>query len=332
MTKRNSLILLFSLVAFMMPQASDAYDPETDIMLRHSSMCTQSFTKAEGKYGIPKHLLMAVANTESGRYHKGLKRMVPWPWTTNIAGKGGYHDSIHDAMTAVRRAQQGGTKSIDVGCMQINLKHHPKAFNNLMEAFNPKHNVEYAAKFLRSNYDEMRSWPRAIAAYHSRSPGRGQKYYAAVRKRWRDVRANAGGQLIEDTDYIVQGGVKLASVNQKSSSKKPAHSTFKMAMRDDISGITRSASPRKRATKAVSGERAASMKVIKVASRRVDSNAIVVMTPTAQSKSGEFFVSSSNKKSNNVARAKVVSAIDRSLSSDTTRSVKRKQPNFIFNQ
>ena len=41
------------------------------------------------------------------------------------------------------RAQ--GARSIDVGCMQVNLLHHADAFASLEQAFDPVANARYAA-------------------------------------------------------------------------------------------------------------------------------------------------------------------------------------------
>lgn len=312
-----------------------------DILLRHSAMCSEAFTQAERKYGIPKHLLMAVANTESGRYHKGIGRTVPWPWTTNVAGKGGYHDSLHDAMTTVRRAQQSGTTSIDIGCMQINLKHHPKAFKNLKDGFNPKLNVDYAASFLRRNYDEMRSWPRAIAAYHSRTPSRGKKYYALVRKRWREVRVNAGGQLLEDTEYLADfSDVKvthLASSGEQNlppfkrysvpSPQAAAHSAFKVQVTDDTDGSVKRNFNTSKQTKTPTKH---SMKIIKVAARPVDNKPVtVVVTPTSQRDALEMDEAFKDDKS--YTGQKIIKVADRNISKNYRSPTRRKkQPNFIF--
>ena len=65
--------------------------------------------------------------------------------------------------------------------MQVNLKHHPKAFANLNEAFDPATNVSYAAGFLRTNYASLGNWIKATAAYHSRTPSYGP---ASTRIRW----------------------------------------------------------------------------------------------------------------------------------------------------
>lgn len=66
--------------------------------------------------------------------------------------------------------QLKGIKSIDVGCMQVNLYYHPNAFHNLTDAFDPDKNVAYAARFLTGLKNEHASWRTAVAHYHSANP------------------------------------------------------------------------------------------------------------------------------------------------------------------
>ncbi len=253
-------------------------------VLETSGMCIKAFTRSERKYGIPKHLLMAVANTESGRYHPKLKRVVPWPWTLNIHGKGSYHNNYHDTVTAVKRAKQSGQRSIDVGCMQVNLKHHPEAFSSITEALDPSSNVDYAASFLRSNFDELGSWPKAIAAYHSRSPSRGSKYYAMVKKRWRDVRQAIGGSMLQDTDYMTAG----VNVRHLTPSK---YSSFDIAMSDGSGtrqSYTGDTAPFGVAKKPA---RHNSMKIIKVTTKpRGRDDMVVTVTPVSRGEASSSFV------------------------------------------
>jgi hypothetical protein len=159
----------------------------TDKLLHGAKQCTRFFSQYEQKHDIPKHLLAAIATTESGRYHKGLDMPVPWPWTINAEGKGQYFQTKHDAIRAVKRLQASGVKSIDVGCMQVNLHYHADAFSTLVAAFDPKYNVAYAASFLRTHYDETTNWKKATAYYHSRIPSKGSKYVGRVMKKWKHI-------------------------------------------------------------------------------------------------------------------------------------------------
>jgi hypothetical protein len=171
-----------------------------DRMLEMSSMCSKHFARAEREHGIPKHLLAAVSLQETGRYNKSKRSMVPWPWAVNVEGKGYYFDTMHEAVTFVKRQKMKGKTSIDVGCMQVNLHHHPDAFVSVSESF------------LKENFREARSWRNAVAWYHSRNSRHGTPYYAKVRERWRQIIAG-GGLNTPDT-----GGSYVVAVNDKNPS------------------------------------------------------------------------------------------------------------------
>jgi hypothetical protein len=104
----------------------------------------------------------------------------PWPWTINAEGEGRFFASKAEALAAVRDLQAKGVKSIDVGCMQVNLMHHPQAFASLEQAFDPAANAAYAARFLNVLYGQTRDWTRATAFYHSATPELGEAYQRKV--------------------------------------------------------------------------------------------------------------------------------------------------------
>ncbi|MGH7070335.1 MAG: transglycosylase SLT domain-containing protein [Acetobacteraceae bacterium] len=145
--------------------------------------CEQAITAAEQRLQLPAGLLAAVGRVETGRTdHAGV--MHPWPYTINAEGAGAFFATKQAAVAAVRALEERGVRSIDVGCVQVNLLHHPAAFVSLDEAFDPVVNTAYGARFLRRLYDEMQSWPAAVAAYHSRTPGLGAPYRARVLAIW----------------------------------------------------------------------------------------------------------------------------------------------------
>jgi len=110
--------------------------------------------------------------------------MIPWPWSVNIDGAGQMFGNSHDAVSGTRAAQNAGRQSIDVGCFQINLLHHPDAFADLDQAFDPQANALYAARFLATLQVRLGNWKDAVAAYHSATPELGLPYrdrvYAAL--------------------------------------------------------------------------------------------------------------------------------------------------------
>jgi hypothetical protein len=149
-----------------------------------ATVCRDTIAHAERIKGIPTHLMQSVAIAESGRYDATHKAVLAWPWTINAEGEGKYFPSKAAAIADVRRLQAQGVKSIDVGCMQINLVHHAKAFASLEQAFDPGHNVAYGAEFLRERYEATKSWNTAVAHYHSQTPERGGPYRDRVLAIW----------------------------------------------------------------------------------------------------------------------------------------------------
>ena len=72
---------------------------------------------------VPPSILFAVALQESGMMLRG--RLIPWPWTLNIAGRAHRYASRAETCSALRRAltRTPGTR-VDVGLGQINVGYH----------------------------------------------------------------------------------------------------------------------------------------------------------------------------------------------------------------
>jgi transglycosylase-like protein with SLT domain len=148
-----------------------------------ASLCETAIAGAEATLRLPPRLLGAIAEVESGRLD-GAGIVRPWPWTINAEGSGQFFASRQQAIDAVRALQAAGMRSIDVGCMQVNLMHHPNAFASLDEAFDPVANAHYAGRFLNTLYGISGSWLQATAAYHSQTPMIGAEYQQRVMARW----------------------------------------------------------------------------------------------------------------------------------------------------
>jgi Transglycosylase SLT domain len=144
-----------------------------------AAACLGLIKSAEKSQAIPEGLLKAIGFTESGRVIADGRR-VPWPWTVNAEGQGYYFETKQDAIAFVQDLQARGVSVIDVGCMQVNLYYHPKAFASLDAAFDPATNVAYAAKFLNELKSETADWGLATQYYHSRNPYLGQRYAGRV--------------------------------------------------------------------------------------------------------------------------------------------------------
>jgi hypothetical protein len=169
---------LLTLLTVVVPTVAVASPPPSP-----SAQCDTAIVGAERSQHLPFRLLGAIAEVESGRPDPGGK-VRPWPWTINVEGRGEFFASKQQAVEAVCALQAQGLRSIDVGCMQVNLMHHPNAFASLDAAFDPTANAHYAARFLTTLYGISGSWVQATAAYHSQTPAIGADYQQRVMARW----------------------------------------------------------------------------------------------------------------------------------------------------
>jgi hypothetical protein len=146
--------------------------------------CATAGAIAERNWGLPHGLLGAIGKVESGRYNPALGGVAAWPWTINAAGQGFQFADRDAAIQAVWQLQAQGVRSIDVGCFQINLVHHPRAFATLAQGFDPQANADYAARFLSELQARTGSWEGAVGAYHSGTPDLAHDYRAKVYAVW----------------------------------------------------------------------------------------------------------------------------------------------------
>ena len=167
--------------------------------------CDRAISQAERQAGIPPRLMAAIGRVESGRRDPATGVLAPWPWTINAEGQGQYFPTKAAAITAVRQLQARGVRSIDVGCMQINLMHHPAAFESLDTAFDPASNAAYAARFLTQLKTPGSSWEKATSAYHSATPALGEAYARKVMATWPDANT-----ALANTLPAAGGGLALA--------------------------------------------------------------------------------------------------------------------------
>lgn len=148
-------------------------------------LCTAAIHAAGRAYDLPAGLLMAVALTETGRRVGG--ELTPWPWSINAAGEGAWLEQRHAAIERTRELQASGTQSIDVGCMQVNLRWHQAAFDTLEAAFDPTTNVGYAARYLKELRGRSHDWLEAASRYHSADRRRADAYRERLSHNWRAV-------------------------------------------------------------------------------------------------------------------------------------------------
>jgi len=151
---------------------------------KQGKLCAKAIKSAERHYRIPRQLLAAISLAESGRYSKTRRATFAWPWTVRSGKFSRFLPNRAAAIHTVRQLQARGIRNIDVGCMQVNLSYHPKAFADLNAAFDPAKNVTYAARFLTRLQRSKRSWSRAVGLYHSAKPAKGLPYWRRVMRLW----------------------------------------------------------------------------------------------------------------------------------------------------
>jgi hypothetical protein len=152
--------------------------------LPDEAACIAAILDAERDFAIGGNLLLAMGFTEAGRDVAGLATV--WPWTVNADGVGRFFASRDEAVAHVRDLQGRGVRSIDVGCLQVNLRWHPDAFADLDAAFDPVANARYAARYLAGLGRAQGGAEAAVGRYHSARAELADAYRARVEKnrRW----------------------------------------------------------------------------------------------------------------------------------------------------
>jgi len=157
---------------------TEQFGPPQPVVIPPERMCRRAIEIAEHAHRLPQGLLHAIGRVESGRGGGS------WPWTINAEGRGRFFATKEEAIAEVRALQERGIRIIDVGCMQVNLYHHPQAFPDLDAAFDPVTNAHYAGLFLTRLYARTGDWITATGFYHSATPEFAEPYKAKVLARW----------------------------------------------------------------------------------------------------------------------------------------------------
>ena len=119
---------------------------------------------------IPSAVLFAIALQESGIRVRG--RLLPWPWTLNIAGTpyrfANRQAACHALLQALVRHE---AKRVDVGLGQTNLGYHGQRFSSPCEALDPYRNLAVTAALLREHHAATGDWVLAAGRYHRPAGG-----------------------------------------------------------------------------------------------------------------------------------------------------------------
>lgn len=120
--------------------------------------------------GVPSPVLYAVALQESGAKLRG--RLIPWPWTLNVAGQAERYATRAEACTGIRRAlARASANRIDVGLGQVNLGYHPHRYDHPCDLLDPYRNLAVAAEILKEQHSPGEDWLIAIGRYHRPAGG-----------------------------------------------------------------------------------------------------------------------------------------------------------------
>lgn len=172
--RKIHIAALAATTAFFLPAAARAQG-QTD--------CVSLINATETQRQIPHGLLMAIALTESGLNGR------PNPYAMNIGGRAYHARDTDDMIRTISTENARGQRSIDVGCMQINLKYHGSHFAHQTDLLDPATNVNYGASYLIQLAIAEGSWRAAVMDYHNKNnPGRRYWYGCKV---WNNyLRAN----------------------------------------------------------------------------------------------------------------------------------------------
>ncbi len=136
--------------------------------------CSDFVKSASQEFGVPESILNAIITVESSGQ--------PYALNFNNERKAVVKNNADDAYKMISNAK---SSNIDVGCAQINIKWHYKAFSSdKKEAIKmmllPENNVRYAGYFLKNLQVQFGSWSKAVAHYHSFNPEHQKNYKQRV--------------------------------------------------------------------------------------------------------------------------------------------------------
>lgn len=170
----STTLIALAAAAAIVPSAASAQGAD----------CASLIARTESTRNIPRGLLMAIAVTESALNGR------PNPFAMNIAGRSYFANGYQDMANVISANWSRGVKSIDVGCMQVNLKYHGMKFARMTDLLDPNTNVQYGASFLISLATQAGSWKDAVMSYHNKNNPSRRAWYGC--KVWNNYLRIAG--------------------------------------------------------------------------------------------------------------------------------------------
>ena len=129
-----------------------------------------AYQLAAQQAGVPSPVLYAIALQESGARLRG--RLIPWPWTLNVAGRAERYATRAEACAGIRRAlARTSANRIDAGLGQVNLGYHAHRYDRPCDLLDPYRNLAIAAQILQEQHTPGEDWLVAIGRYHRPAGG-----------------------------------------------------------------------------------------------------------------------------------------------------------------
>lgn len=156
MTRHWALLVLVALRAPTVLDAQELPPPAYQLAAAHAQ--------------VPSELLYAIALQESGHNFSG--RIVPWPWTLNVAGQPRRYATRREACIDLRHVLQATPATrVDVGLGQLNVGYQRHRVRQPCELLEPYRNLRLTAVILREHYDPELGWLIAAGRYHRPAGG-----------------------------------------------------------------------------------------------------------------------------------------------------------------
>lgn len=138
--------------------------------MRAQEVPPSAYQFAAQQAGVPPPVLYAVALQESGMQLRN--RLIPWPWTLNVAGRAERYATRAEACAGLHRAlARAPARRIDAGLGQVNLGHHAHRYVQPCELLDPYRNLAIAAQILQEQHTPGADWQVAIGRYHRPAGG-----------------------------------------------------------------------------------------------------------------------------------------------------------------
>jgi soluble lytic murein transglycosylase-like protein len=124
---------------------------------------------------IPSGLLKAIAEVESGCN----------PYFVNVHKRSLRFQSKDEALKFVeQQVVRKKQYNLSIGCLQLHYRSHRKNFLTIDSMLEPRSNIKYAAKLLKSLYNRYGNWERAVKCYHAANSRYNIPYFKKVMRRY----------------------------------------------------------------------------------------------------------------------------------------------------